>query len=195
MKCKSIIALFLILLLSVNTAFAYNLYEDGKRYKWHRYSNNPVWVDASSYNSSWQSVVNDSINDINAGGADFGYINKRGRIEVAMGAHTLYAGANEISAPLGRTTYSSYTYYSGNKTFVITSAAIAINTNVTWSNPGVTNKSYDLRSTISHELGHVAGLFHHNGNNSMMTPLTTMGQIRRFGSDDADGLIAIYGRR
>ncbi|MDR2944283.1 MAG: matrixin family metalloprotease [Methanosarcinales archaeon] len=197
MKSKLILCLFVICLLLLFSGFAsaYNLYDDnGKKYKWHRSYNNPVWVNASSYNSSWQSVVNNSINNITSSGANFGFINQNGRIEVMMAAHALYAAGNETGDPLGRTTYSSYTYYPSNQTFVLTASKIAINTNKPWHTSGNSTKSYNLPCTISHELCHVAGLHHHNGTNSVMRPLLTMGEYRPFGSDDINGLTAIYGR-
>ena len=195
MKSKLIICFFVIcLLISLSgIAYGYNLTDEhGNQYKWDRDSNTPIEVDSTGYNASWQSLANSSMNDINSGGANFRYINKQSNntSDITMTAYSLKDNPSE---PLALTEYHTYQYYSENKTYVLENCIIIMNTDYRWGNPGVPFYSYDIRSAMSHELGHAAGLKHYEAKDSMMRANLGEGEIHRFGSDDALGLIAIYG--
>ena len=177
----------------------------------------PVRVDVSFYqstpelnamgvNSSWQRVVNDAIKDINnmdnnsGSRANFAFINEFRESDVTMTAHPFNPAVDsELDGTwLAVTRDPDSTYYKENRTYVCNHPVIAINTNGNyfWGIPGIKGVSFDLESTIVHELGHAAGLYHHTGPNSAMrVPLAYEGEHRRWGADDVDGLIAIYGER
>ena len=193
-KSKLIICFLLTLIFLSGAAYGYNLMDEyGNQYKWDRDNNTPIEVDATGYNSSWQALVNSSMNDINSAGANFRYINKQSNTTVGDVIMTAYSLKDKPSEPLALTEYNTYQYHSENKTYVLESCTIIMNTDYRWSNPSVPFYSFDTRSAMSHELGHVAGLKHHEAKNSMMRSNLGEGEIHRFDADDALGLIAIYG--
>ena len=169
-------------------------------------------------NHTWQVVVNDAINDINNMSnnanlrADFAFENNFREAEVTMAARSLPATVDENGTLISNAPLAWANPYENNglvevhrenniTIYVIQKAEVVINTDLIntdhpWGIPGRRNAAYDLESTIVHELGHVAGLGHHTGTNSAMrTPLAYVGEWRRWGTDDVNGLIAIYGVR
>ena len=172
-------------------------------------------LNAVGVNSSWQRVVNDVIEDINEdkrGGnnslANFGFVHDYRNPEVIMTARawekTVDPDGNIDNGPLAVTSYPDYDQItdpsSGLDLYLMKRTQIAVNTNYYWGIPGISKVTYDLESAIAHELGHAAGLGHmspefDNGEETTMRPEIAKGAHRRWGTDDTDGLIAIYGER
>ena len=77
----------------------------------------------------------------------------------------------------------------------IIEADMQLATGVKWSAAGQTPlDSFDLFSTVLHELGHVLGLDHSAEQNAVMRPSTSRGrQDRTLTPDDLAGLRAVYG--
>lgn len=84
-----------------------------------------------------------------------------------------------------------YWYTTSNGHFV--EADIMINYSYAW-NHTCASASFDLRSVVLHEFGHVLGLDHVNNSNHVMSPTLSSGECRRtLGCGDSKGVKAIYG--
>jgi Matrixin. len=183
---------------------------------------NPVYVNLANFPTSatslnWQKVAQESIESINTKAnedgiyADFAFTDElQLKDEIIMVARynsgTVDPVTNRSNAPLGRTNPYNISGSSGlihirssgeGKLMIyeITKTEVIINTYYPWSRNGERGVSYDLETTIVHELGHAAGLGHHTGSNSTMSPLNYRGEQKRWDTDDVNGLIAIYGER
>ena len=196
LKFKIIICLFIACILLVNTTSAYQLTDsNGKYYKWNKNYNDPIYVDSSSLTNSWQTATSNAISmwSTSSNDADIRLINQRGRIECAMSAVPI-TDRNVLAF----VNYSTYTYYSSNNTFVVTSTLIRINSSVTnWhTGTGTSSGNYSLQTVIAHELGHVLGLMDNDSySNGLMRSSLGTGVVRAVGGDEINGSRAIYGRR
>ena len=232
MKSKQILC-FLVIGLCISStgiASAFVLVNDqGNMGKWNITTNdpipksfeNPVRVDASALNQSWQSVVDESIRDINSRynsqlehRANFAYEHRDGdpeenkEVVITAGNVTPYGPFireenNETVeyTPLAITNYTRRKEYDSKiRTNYWERLDIVIDITTwgnAWSPPRELENSFDLKSVVSHELGHAAGLYHVPANQTrsvMRTPLSVNTQ-RHWDIDDVDGLIAIYGIR
>ena len=195
------------------------------RWTWRGKSfENPVYVNLANYVNiggvvwNWQTATRDAVEDINNGSnetgsrANFAFTTEpQLNEEVTMSARSLPGKVDNQTGNLSNAPLAwadPYVYgenvglvnmtrdEDGREIYEIRRAEVVINTDYQWGR-GTSPDFHDLDSVIAHELGHVAGLGHYEGENVTMRSTIPVNTTRRWGTnaDDVNGLIAIYGPR
>lgn len=173
------IIVFTFGLLLSSSAFAYNY----AGYRWAGSSPNII-VDLNNITiTAWKDTIKDAMTDWNNTGAKFSFSSGTSSNKVNLN----YEDSNRLAW----TAISRKYIWWGD----VSKVTLDINTIKRFNPPYNSGYWFDLRTIMRHEFGHWLVLYHTTDSSTLMYPVIDYWDIKNIGSDEVNGIRAIYGTR